>query len=83
VKVDIVWLSETECEVTLTPGWFGRLFGSRIRRGFAFKAECEPDVDERDEIGWFWKTTQRYVGWQVMRAIEAAPVQALPSARLL
>jgi hypothetical protein len=86
VKVRIEWLNKKRCTVTLIPSWLGRMFGSETRQGIAYRSTyrmvaLDVDGNETDEItehtAYYWETTNRYVGWRVMRAIEAAPLQSV------
>lgn len=86
MKIRIRWLNRKTCEVTIIPGWFRRLFGAETRRGIAYRGTYEaPVLDVNGEetgeyyerIAFYWKTTNRYVGWRVMRCIDAAPLQLI------
>jgi hypothetical protein len=68
------------CEVTLIPGRVARWFGAETRIGIAYRSHYDTEDEDGEnyrEVVFRWKTTGRYVGWGVMRAIEAAPVQSL------
>jgi hypothetical protein len=84
MKIRIEWLTGKTCAVTLIPSWLGRLFGAETRRGIAYQGTYDEPIEdedgnETDEVYvhtvYYWKTTRRYVGWRVMRAIEAAPLE--------
>ena len=65
MRVRIRWIDKKTCAVTLIPGRLARWFGAETRVGIAYRSY---------EVIFRWKTTDRYVGWRVMRAIETAPV---------
>lgn len=84
MRVRIRWIDKKTCEVTLIPGRIGRWFGAETRVGVAYRSYYDGTAEDENgesysyrEVIFRWKTTSRYVGWRVMRAIEAAPVQSI------
>jgi len=84
MRVRIRWIDEKTCEVTLIPGRVGHWFGAEARVGVAYRSYYDTTAENEDgesysyrEVIFRWKTTERYVGRRVMRAIEAAPVQSI------
>lgn len=84
MRVRIRWIDKKTCEVTLIPGRIARWFGAEMRVGVAYRSYFDGTAEDENgesynyrEVVFRWKTTGRYVGWRVMRAIEAAPVQSI------
>lgn len=64
--------------VTLTPNWFERLLGKRVRRGEVHRAR-----DDRNDLQWWWTSTDRAVSSRVLREIEATSMDIVPQARIV
>lgn len=84
MRVRLRWIDKRTCEVTLIPGRLAQWFGAEMRVGLAYRSYCDRTALDEDgesynyrETIFRWKTTNRYVGWRVMRAIEVAPVQSV------
>src|ERR1700688_4775737 len=84
MRVRIRWIDKKTCEVTLLPGRVARWFGDEMRGGVACRSYYDGASEDENgesysyrEVIFRWKTTSRYVGWRVMRAIDAAPVQSI------
>lgn len=74
MKIRVRHIDDETVEVTLTPGWVGRLFGAKPRRGIAIR---------NASATWVWKTTREPVPSAVKREIECTTVEDVPSARLV
>lgn len=75
MRIDVRFLdkAETRCEITLTPGWIGRLFGRRPRRGVATRYLSK---------AWRWERTDNEVGAAITREIECTAIEPLPGAKV-
>jgi len=84
MRIRIRWIDKKTCEVTLIPGRIARWFGAETRVGIAYRSYYDATASDENgesyeyrEVIFRWKTTDRYVGWRVTSAIEAAPVQTI------
>lgn len=84
MTIHVRHIDEATVEVTLTPGWLGRLLGAKARRGIATRDECSGyDCGNNNRCHrqhWWWQATEIEVPPAVEREIECPKVADLPRA---
>lgn len=79
MKIDVEWLNDDACVITLTPGWLGRLVGARTRRGDVIRDPERVLSPMYYSTIWVWKVTGESVSPRILRAMRATPVDPYPS----